>query len=583
MKTAITILIALVATACWPLPAPIPKPSPTTTTSTTSTTTTSTPPTTQPPTTTSTTTSTTTTTIPAPVNIQLGNATYAPHGWVASAHTVEWLRPKLEEVAQYFDTLLINMGGMDGSGNMVPAYPQSLDNLIEAAPDGLTLVPWVNGAAEYNLRPTPDLTLADYRATLPDALKGLWIDIEPFRAEDDGAWIQLLDSLQSIRSQGPLAVNAPVSGRWSDQMISDVVERVDYVSPMYYDTGYTTAADYTDWVERMTPRWELLAGNKFLPSIPAYSANAWHDPAVENISTAVAGMPNQKNFAVWWWWEFAESDRQMWDSVVNRDQTSSVLSSLSDGYEYINQTYIINSTLTPPAGATIEFGPNGRFLRTSEVDGTRILPIVDLRNGNNTLINPFIQGPNTGRYSRTIDGRTYLYAHEGTGIGGVDPNMEENTGIRFSGGDTYSIINPRIDSVWGDGITISGQSSNIVIDNPLITFTGRSIISNLDSKNVTINGGYGTGAFWWGINMETIGSRSVDGFDVNGLEIYYTRFQPVFADGTYFNCMVYSVDIRTNLTAEYYDPSYPGFQGLRDQAVKLDPCVQSNVSVQISW
>ena len=265
------------------------------------------------------------------------------------------------------------------------------------------------------------------------------------------------------------------------------------------------------------------------------------------------------------------------------DQTAQVLAALSDGYEYINQTYIINSPLIPPAGATIEFGPNGKFLRTAEVDGTRILPIVDLRNGNNTLINPFIQGPNTGRYSRTINGVTYYYAHEGTGIGGVDPNMEENTGIRFSGGDTYYIVNPRIDSVWGDGITIGGQSSNIVIDNPFITFTGRSIISNLDSKNVTINGGYGTGAFWWGINMETIGSRSVNGFDVNGLEIYYTRFQPIFADGTYFNCMVYNVSIRTNLTAEYYDPSYAGFQSLRDQAVKLDPCVQSNISVQINW
>lgn len=586
-KLLMAIVTLTVLTGCqW-----FPTPATPTTTSTTSTTTTSTPPTTQPPTTTSTTTttttstttSTTTTTVPAPVNIQLGNATYAPHGWVASPHTVEWLRPKLEEVAQYFDTLIINMGGMDGDGNMVPAYPQSLDNLIEAAPEGLTLVPWVNGAAEYNLRPNPDLTLADYRATLPDALKGLWIDIEPFRAEDDGAWIQLLDSLQSIRSQGPLAVNAPVSGRWSDQMISDVVERVDYVSPMYYDTGYTTAADYTNWVERMTPRWELLAGNKFLPSIPAYSANAWHDPAVENISTAVAGMPNQKNFAVWWWWEFAESDRQMWDSVVNRDQTSSVLSSLSDGYEYINQTYIINSTLTPPAGATIEFGPNGKFVRTSAVDGTRLLPIVELKNGNNTLINPKIIGPNTGRLPRTIDGKVYYRASEGTGLGGLDPNMEGNTGIRFAGGSNYRIDNPWIESVWGDGLEFSGQSKNIVVNNPQIHFVGRSLMSTLDAQNVTINGGYGTGAFWWGINMEPTGQRFVDGFDVNNMEIYHTGWEKVFSDGRYFNCMVYNVDISLSLTAEYYDPSSPNSGNLRPQAVKLDPCVQNNINVAINW
>ena len=237
----------------------------------------------------------------------------------------------------------------------------------------------------------------------------------------------------------------------------------------------------------------------------------------------------------------------------------------------------------PPAGSVIDFGPNGKFKRTSAVDGTRILPIVKLSEGNITLNNPVIEGPNTGRYSRTINGITYLFAHEGTGIGGVDPNMEENPGIEFNGGSNYEINNPWIESVWGDGFTVNGQASNIVINNPQVHYVGRSIISNLDSNNVTINGGYGTGAFWWGINMETIGSRSVNGFDVNNLEIYYTRFQPIFADGTYFNCMVYNANIDVDLTAEYYDPSYSGFQSMRDQAVKIDPCAAPQITVQTNF
>ena len=238
------------------------------------------------------------------------------------------------------------------------------------------------------------------------------------------------------------------------------------------------------------------------------------------------------------------------------DETALVLADLSDGYAYIDRTYVIDSPLVPPAGSTIEFGPGGKFLRTAAVDGTRTLPILELRNGGVTVLDPVIEGPNTGRY----EFRGHVYAHEGTGIGGVDPNMEENGGLYFTGGSDYYIRNPRISSVWGDGITIGGQASNITIDNPSIWYVGRSLVSNLNSTNVTINGGDGGGAFWWGFNMETIGSRYVQTFRVNGFGLDWNRYDQIFADGPYFNCQVYDVVISVNWLSEW-------------QGVRIDPCV----------
>ena len=251
------------------------------------------------------------------------------------------------------------------------------------------------------------------------------------------------------------------------------------------------------------------------------------------------------------------------------DETPAVLAQLeANGSIYINREYRIDSPLVPPAGSTITFGPGGKFVRTDALGyGIRKWPVLDLRHGNITVINPVIEGPNTGRYTYTRDGQTYLYAHEGTGIGGVDPNMEESGGIVFNGGSNYEIRNPHISSVWGDGITINGPSTNIVITNPQIGFVGRSIISNLDSDNVRIEGGAGFGAFWWGINMETIGTRGINDFTVSNFGLGWNRFQQIFADGTYFNCNVSNVD----LTGVYFTSFWTG--------TRIDPCVANEIAL----
>ena len=245
------------------------------------------------------------------------------------------------------------------------------------------------------------------------------------------------------------------------------------------------------------------------------------------------------------------------------DETPFIQATLEATGEFtVDRPYIIDTPLVPPANSTITFTPNGRFVRTSAVDGTRILPIIELRYGNVTILDPVIEGPNTGRY--TVGGHTY--AHEGTGIGGVDPNMEENGGLYFTRGSDYYIRNPRISSVWGDGITIGGGASNIQIDNPVIWYVGRSLVSNLNSTNVTINGGNGGGAFWWGFNMEAIGSGVVRTFRVNNFGLDWNRYHQIFADGRYFNCQVYDVQINVQWLTDW-------------RGTQIDPCVAGEIQI----
>ena len=246
------------------------------------------------------------------------------------------------------------------------------------------------------------------------------------------------------------------------------------------------------------------------------------------------------------------------------DETPAVLAALqATGRFHVDRTYLIDSPLVPPAGSTITFGPGGKFVRGDGGYGTRKWPVIELTHGDITILDPVIEGPNTGRY----EFRGETYAQEGTGIGGVDPNMEESGGFYFSGGSNYYIRNPRISSVWGDGITIIGGASNIVIDNPAIWYVGRSLVSNLDSTNVTINDGEGGGAFWWGFNMEPVGSRVVQTYRVNGFDLYWNRYDQVFADGPYFNCQVYDVIIDVDWRSDW-------------QGVRIDPCVAGEVTVR---
>lgn len=226
------------------------------------------------------------------------------------------------------------------------------------------------------------------------------------------------------------------------------------------------------------------------------------------------------------------------------DDTAALQNTLNASkYLYVNTEYRVDGTLTPPTGSKITFGPNGRFIRTQAgtAGGKKILV---LKNSNITLENPYIIGPNPCYWTYFDTG--FMYSQ-------YNPQLENNHAISIEGGSGYTITNPRIRAVWGDGIYLAGNSKNITVSNLDVACVGRSIVSNVGSENVTINGGRSYGAFWWTFNIEPWGSLVVRNYKVNNFTAGWSRYHVVFSGGPDFNCQVYGV--------EFIDLTIPNLKG----------------------
>ena len=121
-------------------------------------------------------------------------------------------------------------------------------------------------------------------------------------------------------------------------------------------------------------------------------------------------------------------------TIVGNDETAYIQSQLdANNSFYVNRTYIVDTTIYPPFGSTITFGPNGKFIRTAEApvkNGTN--PMIVLNTGNVTIDNLDIAGPNPCVVTwEHHPPDVYWYAQ-------YDPAKEWHHAIRFSSGSNSS-------------------------------------------------------------------------------------------------------------------------------------------------
>lgn len=249
-------------------------------------------------------------------------------------------------------------------------------------------------------------------------------------------------------------------------------------------------------------------------------------------------------------------------TTIMGDSTSFIQNQLNTTGRFdVNQTYVVNNTLRPPAGSTLNFGPNGKFIRNGSapiLNGTN--PVISLETGNVTINNLRIQGDNPCYWTYFDTG--YRYSQ-------YDTKREWHHAIRIVSGSNYNINNPVIKDVWGDGIDIlgSGPVSNVTIRNADISCVGRSIISNTGSTNVRVLGGKSTGAFWWTFNIEPFGSREVKDYHIENWTVGFSRLSWLFSGGPDFNCKVTNVTVQ-NITL------------LVDRGIDVRSCVANQIVVK---
>lgn len=258
-------------------------------------------------------------------------ATYLPHGWVAARRDTTDVAEKTAAVlAARFNVHIHNIGRFDPDGRLPAEQHPGVDQWVTAAhgnPAGVRVVGWLNGARDPHVTDTSrhgPVAESIRRFTADTRLDGVLLDFEPFTT-DDPNFIRLLTTVRTANPDTWVGVCAPgTRRRWSPTFTRQVGALVNAVSPMFYDTTINDPDRYTTYVRDLLVDYRgALHGMEtmVLPSLPAYKNNPWHDRAVENITTAAAGVRaaggHPPGAAVYWWWEMTTTDKTEWSATVD--------------------------------------------------------------------------------------------------------------------------------------------------------------------------------------------------------------------------------------------------------------------------
>jgi hypothetical protein len=237
---------------------------------------------------------------------------YMPYGLIHSLHPTSEVDESLAEVASY------------DIGQVVFAMPKFKSTGILKLPrhNAQMLAVWGSQMAAYNAEHATDLTLTAVfngkvetkkkgldledpatRANIVSAVEsslglpisGVQLDLEPY-PETPGL-ISLLEELDAtfarVGFHGRLSVTAPATiADWTPSYMLAVSRLVSQIDPLYYDSESKSIPVYESWVENSLAYYtaNVWPATRIVPVLPSYSADRWHLPSVENITTATAAL-----------------------------------------------------------------------------------------------------------------------------------------------------------------------------------------------------------------------------------------------------------------------------------------------------
>ncbi len=271
--------------------------------------------------------------------------TYLPTEMVHSLWSSEQVEGFIGDLHEYdIGQALLQMPGFKRKGTLVlPASNEQMLRLwsttaasYEAAHEQpVTVTAVFNGRLKRN---GPNLELASTRANILAAVErtlalgvgGVQLDLEPYPTSP--GFLALLEELDALFVRagfhGRFSVVAPADvSRWSPAYLHRVGELVDQLDPLFYDSEITSAAAYEEWVQRGLAYYSANApaSADIVPVIPCYSADPWHDPAIENIphateavQSALSAGDRVEGAGLWWWYAFYEGHLKHFDPAPER-------------------------------------------------------------------------------------------------------------------------------------------------------------------------------------------------------------------------------------------------------------------------
>jgi hypothetical protein len=180
--------------------------------------------------------------------------------------------------------------------------------------------------------------IAGIESSLGLGLSGVQLDLEPYPVS--AGFISLLEELDAMFARvgfaGRFSVTAPAStSKWPPAFLNRVSQLVGQLDPLYYDSESTTSPAYEAWTEASLAYYSANASpaSRIVPVLPSYSANRWHSPSVEDITTAThaltvaLGEGSRINGAgIWSGWGFLLDEEGAYDGRADRScwQSSTV-------------------------------------------------------------------------------------------------------------------------------------------------------------------------------------------------------------------------------------------------------------------
>jgi hypothetical protein len=172
--------------------------------------------------------------------------------------------------------------------------------------------------------------IAGIESTLGLGLSGVQLDLEPYPTSP--GYITLLEEIDAMFARvgfhGRLSVAAPANtSNWPPAYLHRVSELVTQLDPLFYDSESTTVGAYQAYTRAGLAYYSANAapGSRIVPIIPSYSANPWHDPAVEHIETATSALSDAlgagarvNGAGIWWGYGFLLEEEGAYDASADR-------------------------------------------------------------------------------------------------------------------------------------------------------------------------------------------------------------------------------------------------------------------------
>jgi PKD repeat protein len=221
----------------------------------------------------------------------------------------------------------LNITALNADGTMDPANYSTLAHYITAmrqAYPNQMLIAYISGTLRDHVNvPATHQNIADVCRMFFDTfdVDGVNLDFEPFQADSQN-YLDLFSTIrQTVGAGRHLSLDTTANLTWSPSFLYQASTYFDWFCPMFYDTGLGSIEAYQSWViDGMHHHSDNMASNCLTyPIIPNHKKSRWHNPSIENFCTATDAIMQaigegceMYSLGVWWRYDWAADDDQMW-------------------------------------------------------------------------------------------------------------------------------------------------------------------------------------------------------------------------------------------------------------------------------